>query len=260
MVGSLSSIESTRAALARWLPAAVGLADMSEFLLLLPHLELRVNGCPKKNAARFLDLLANLDARRLTQPWDKTACQFELPNPMFLGIERVITQPQPDQNSSRAVPTKKYHVALSFAGEKRPFVRRVASVLQTRLGNERVLYDDEFQSLFARVDLSKHLPALYSAESELICVFLCDDYFEKEWCLLEWTHICQVLATKDQHRVMPLYFGQLPDRPELKILSGSGLLKIGTSKTKTASQVASHILNRLENILTSNPPPIPLDS
>ena len=36
--------------------------------------------------------------------------------------------------------TKRFRVALSFPGEKRDFIRQVADLLATAIGQERVLY------------------------------------------------------------------------------------------------------------------------
>jgi hypothetical protein len=38
--------------------------------------------------------------------------------------------------------SNRFHVALSFPGEHRPFVLAVAEALAARLGRERVFYDE----------------------------------------------------------------------------------------------------------------------
>ncbi|HEX8245742.1 MAG TPA: hypothetical protein VF541_19675, partial [Longimicrobium sp.] len=56
---------------------------------------------------------------------------------------------------------KRFDVALSFPGEHREFVRRVAERLSERLGPERVLYDAYYEAEFALIDLDTYLQRLY---------------------------------------------------------------------------------------------------
>ena len=68
---------------------------------------------------------------------------------------------------------KRFKVALSFPGERRGFVEKVASLLASCIGKERVLYDKYYEAEFARPNLDTYLLNLYHDESELIAVFLC---------------------------------------------------------------------------------------
>jgi hypothetical protein len=43
---------------------------------------------------------------------------------------------------------KRFRVAFSFAGEKRPFVRDVAQILALRFGEEAILYDKFHEAEF----------------------------------------------------------------------------------------------------------------
>ena len=60
---------------------------------------------------------------------------------------------------------KRFRVALSFPGEHRPFVERVASKLAERLGRDWVLYDGYYEAEFARPNLDTYLQGLYRDES-----------------------------------------------------------------------------------------------
>ena len=82
--------------------------------------------------------------------------------------------------------SKRFRVALSFPGEHRPRVEAIASALAGTLGREKILYDRWYAPEFARPDLDIYLTELYHDESDLIAVFLCKEYNEKEWCGLEW--------------------------------------------------------------------------
>src|SRR5438105_1124321 len=102
--------------------------------------------------------------------------------------------------------SKRFRIALSFAGEKRDFVEKVAVLLAAKFGEDAVLYDQFHEAEFARHDLGIYLPKLYSAESDLIVPVLCKDYDHKRWTGWEWIHIYSLLTKQDGHRVMPCRF------------------------------------------------------
>ena len=52
-------------------------------------------------------------------------------------------------------------------------MEKVASLLASCIGKERVLYDKYYEAEFARPNLDTYLLNLYHDESELIAVFLC---------------------------------------------------------------------------------------
>ena len=56
--------------------------------------------------------------------------------------------------------SKRFRVALSFPGEHRPRVEKVADALARNLGRERVLYDRWYAAEFARPNLNIHLADL----------------------------------------------------------------------------------------------------
>ena len=134
---------------------------------------------------------------------------------------------------------KRFRVALSFPGEHREFVRQVADSLSARLGRECVLYDDYYAAEFARPDLDTYLQGLYHKESELIAVFLCEKYEEKEWCHLEWRVVRELIKKRSTSAVMPLRF----DMTEIPgLFSGDGYIWI---PGRSPEQVAELILERL---------------
>ena len=103
-------------------------------------------------------------------------------------------------------PTKRFRIALSFAGEKRDFVARVAALLAERFGEDAILYDKYHEAEFARHDLGILLPRLYGEQSDLIVPVLCPDYDAKRWTGWEWLHIYSLLTKEDGKRVMPTRF------------------------------------------------------
>jgi len=102
--------------------------------------------------------------------------------------------------------SKRFVIALSFPGERRAFVERVASALAVRVGPERVLYDRYYEAEFARPDLDTYLQRLYHDESELIAVFLCAEYERKDWCGLEWRALRDLIKRRQSASIMPLRF------------------------------------------------------
>src|SRR5580704_1862424 len=112
---------------------------------------------------------------------------------------------------------KRFDVALSFPGEHRTFVEAVAARLSAVLRNEHVLYDKYYEAEFARLNLNVYLPKLYRTQSELIVVFLCPEYEQKQWCKLEWRHIGNLIATIDESRIMLLRYGYEGDFSDLGI-------------------------------------------
>ena len=82
--------------------------------------------------------------------------------------------------------SRRFTVALSFPGERREFVSKVAACLAKKLGKQKILYDKYLEAEFARPNLDLHLPKLYRTESDLIVIFLCNEYSKKRWCKLEW--------------------------------------------------------------------------
>lgn len=134
---------------------------------------------------------------------------------------------------------KRFRVALSFPGERREFVFRVADCLAARLGRENVLYDNFYEAEFARPNLDTYLQALYHDESELICVFLCAEYEKKDWCGLEWRAIRDIIKSRRESDIMPFRF-DITEVPGL--FSIDGYVWIGE---RTPEDVCERILERL---------------
>ena len=150
---------------------------------------------------------------------------------------------------------RRFEIALSFPGEHREFVKEVAERLAEKLGEERVLYDKFHDAEFARLDLNIYLPALYRKDSELIVIFLCSDYVDKQWCRLEWRHISQLIVTTDARRIMFLSFGNPGDLSEFGILSGDGYIDI---EPLSSEIVTEKIVKRLNLNNHGFPPPSPV--
>jgi tetratricopeptide (TPR) repeat protein len=134
---------------------------------------------------------------------------------------------------------KRFRVALSFPGEHRARVEKIAEALAARLGRDKVLYDKWYAAEFARADLDLYLTALYHDESDLIVFFLCKEYNAKEWCGLEWRAGRDLLKHKEHSRLM---FLRLDDADVPGLYSIDGYLDISTMAD---GEVAGEILKRL---------------
>ena len=77
----------------------------------------------------------------------------------------------------------KYEVALSFAGEDRPYVERVASTLKEL--DVKVFYDHFFKADLWGEDLFQYLSKIYKDESKFTLIFISKHYVLKDWTLHE---------------------------------------------------------------------------
>ncbi len=78
-----------------------------------------------------------------------------------------------------AVQTARFDVALSFAGEHRPYVADVASRLR-ELGY-RVFYDDYERADLLGRDLIAYLQDVYSQQSAVVAAFISSEWVTKPW-------------------------------------------------------------------------------
>ena len=170
------------------------------------------------------------------------------PNQITPGMENIQgTQARPmhtapTPTATNSVPHRRFRVALSFPGEQRSYIEKVAALLECVHGRDKILYDRFHEAEFARPDLDVYLPNLYRTSSDLICIFLCSDYSRKRFCNLEWRFIRQLIATEDHARIMFLSFDAIAAIPEIGILNGDGYVSIGT---RSAIEISMLIDQRL---------------
>ena len=142
--------------------------------------------------------------------------------------------------SSADIQSKRFKVALSFAGEQRGFVERVAERLGSRLGQSHVFYDHYYQAELARFNFDTYLTNIYLHESDLIVVFLSADYERKDWCGLEWRVVRDLIKRRHDADIMPFTFdGAIPEG----MLSIDSYIEIGAM---TPEETAGFILQRLD--------------
>jgi tetratricopeptide (TPR) repeat protein len=134
---------------------------------------------------------------------------------------------------------KRFRIALSFAGEKRDFVKQIADILAKQFGEEKILYDKFHEAEFAQANLAFDLPNLYKLDSDLVVSVFCPDYEQKEWCGLEWRAIFSIIKEGGAKQILLTRF----EHVDGKGLYGlSGFIELDR---KTPEQAATLILERL---------------
>lgn len=124
---------------------------------------------------------------------------------------------------------RKYDVAVSFAGEKRIYVRKVVKALE-QMGL-KVFFDEkpECKLELWGSDLTLKLDDIYRKDSRYCIVFICDSYVKKPWTKYEHT----VLRARNLHEsdvsILPARF----DRTELPGLHSTfGYIDISKMKSR----------------------------
>jgi hypothetical protein len=135
---------------------------------------------------------------------------------------------------------RRFAVALSFPGEKREFVEQVANDLKGALGENRVFYDRFHEFELTRLNLDLALQNIYSQDADLVAVFVCGEYSEKEWCGLEWRAIRELIKS-NKRRDDEVMFFRFDNKPLAGLLSLDGFLNL---VNRTPRQVADAILRR----------------
>lgn len=96
----------------------------------------------------------------------------------------------------------RFKVAFSFPGEVRDYVSRVSDAVKKKLPAGSVFYDNDFVAQMARPNLDNLLQTVYLKNSDLIVVFLSDDYESKMWCGIEWRAVRSFINSRNDETVM----------------------------------------------------------
>jgi len=133
--------------------------------------------------------------------------------------------------------TRQYDVALSFAGEDRAYVERVATALHD--AGVQVFYDKfEEVDLWGR-NLADHLAQIY-ANSRFVVMFVSKHYAAKVWPNHERKH-AQARALKNQEDII------LPARfDDTEIPGLPGTVAYLDLRALTADELAARVINKLE--------------
>ena len=178
---------------------------------------LRLRRAFEAEADQYHDL--SLSIFYFTQELPLTGRKFRSPNHTIMlwqyygqldnsddTIERLVRNLNSSKPRPSGIELMRFRVALSFPGERRPYVEGVASRLQNELGDRSVFYDKYFEADLARPNLDIVLQRIYHRNSDLVVVFLCEDYAEKEWCGLEWRAVRDIIKQNRSEKIMLLRF------------------------------------------------------
>ncbi|EEF59979.1 toll/interleukin-1 receptor domain-containing protein, partial [Pedosphaera parvula] len=141
----------------------------------------------------------------------------------------------PREFLAKVVPS--YDIVLSFAGEDRPYVEKVARFLRSK--GVKVFYDKfEEAHLWGR-DLAEHFDMIYGTSGRYCVIFISKDYVKKMWTRHErQTALARALKEQSEY-ILPARFD---DTPVDAIRST--LAYISLSKLKP-SEFAHQVLKKL---------------
>jgi len=108
---------------------------------------------------------------------------------------------------------KKYHVALSFAGEDRAYVGQVADALQAE--GVDVFYDKFKEADLWGKDLYVHLSDIYQNRAVYTVIFISDVYGKKLWTNHERKSAQARAFSENQEYILPAFFDEAIEVPGL---------------------------------------------
>lgn len=142
--------------------------------------------------------------------------------------------------STRSLRDLHFKVAMSFPGERRQYVSALVNELRPHFSEDSVFYDYDYQAQLARPNLDILLQYIYKNRSDLIVVFLCEKYAEKQWCGLEWRAIRELIKSKKDDQLMLVRF----DDAQIEgVFSIDGYIDARVNGPK---QLAEYILQRVK--------------
>ena len=142
--------------------------------------------------------------------------------------------------NSPTLPGNRYKVAMSFPGERRQYVSATVDALQPHLPPDSIFYDYDHQAHLARPNLGRFLQDVYRNKVDLVVVFLCQEYSEKQWCGLEWRAIRDLIKHEKDDQIM---FVRFDDAPVEGLLSLDGYID---ARVHSPKQLAEFILQRIQ--------------
>jgi hypothetical protein len=133
----------------------------------------------------------------------------------------------------------KYHVALSFAGEDRTYVEKVA--LQLQAEGVDVFYDGFEEADLWGKDLYTHLSNVYQKMALFTVMFVSDAYRTKLWTNHERKSAQARAFADNSEYILPAFFDDSIEVPGLLQTTGHVSLK-----SKTPEQLAGLIVQKLK--------------
>lgn len=148
----------------------------------------------------------------LTNPGRERA-QLINPDPFtlsLLALERLYSERSIEKvdRSTQPLSALRFKVAMSFPGERRHYVSATVTALRPHLPPDSIFYDYDYQAQLAKPNLDILLQDIYRNKVDLIVIFLCAEYAEKQWCGLEWRAIRDLIKHKNDDQIMFVRFDE----------------------------------------------------
>lgn len=140
--------------------------------------------------------------------------------------------------TTKSFSDRRFQIALSFSSDHRPLIAGVAQKLQEKLGAAAVFYDQDHKAQLARPNMDLLLQGIYRNQSDLLVVFLSEQYATRDWCGLEWRVVRDIIKSRQADRVMLV---RLDETPIDGLLSIDGYLD---AKDMEIHELADMILQR----------------
>ena len=156
-------------------------------------------------------------------------------------------------NSGKFLPTEdmninaqksqeyRFKVGLSFPGENRDKIRKVAEFLSKYYGNTSIFFDEYYEYELARPNLDQYLRIIYGKQCKLIVPFFSSGYKTKQWCRLEWRVMKNIIFNGDRDdAIMPFRL----DSTEIDgFLDTDGFIN---AVDMSSEEIADHIKKRVD--------------
>jgi hypothetical protein len=160
------------------------------------------------------------------------------PDESNITSSQEVIKKRPRSSKKKPITKHSYDVALSFAGENREYVERVATILRDK--GVSVFYDRfEEVDLWGK-NLADHFAEVYAKRSRFIVMFVSEHYAAKPWTNHERKHAQDRALQKQEDVILPVRFDdtEVPGLP-----STIGYLDI---RTMTPEDLAERIIKKLE--------------
>ena len=165
------------------------------------------------NALTVLRAIVEADPPALTVIEEYVNEQYPNSVPETKTTPAAVDVAQPGTSINASSDTLDYDIALSFAGEDRDYVKKVAD--QLRVAGVKVFYDEfEAATLWGK-NLVDHLADVYGKRSKFVIIFASKHYAQKAWPTYE-RQAAQARAMEEQQVVvLPARFDdtQVPGIP-----------------------------------------------
>jgi hypothetical protein len=135
---------------------------------------------------------------------------------------------------------KKYHIALSFAGEDRGYVDKVAKALQAE--GVEVFYDKFEETKLWGKDLYTYLSDVYQNQAFFTVMFISEAYKEKLWANHERKSAQARAFSENKEYILPAFFDTAVEVPG--VLKTTGYMDLSKLNPK---QFADKIVEKLQN-------------